>query len=115
MTTFLQMLTALFAVIGLFETVWQVLLFFARHKTAGMPIQIIVPTHKESDPAFLTEDVRLLTNHLSAGSQPRIWLICNGGEPQEKICRYVANSHDNVRVVSPQNLAEEVRAFAENL
>lgn len=115
MTTFLQMLTAFFAVIGLFETVWQILLFFARRKTPKVPIQIIIPTNEETDPAFLSEDLRLLTNHLSTGKNLRIWLICGAGEKQEKICRFVAQNNDSVRIISPENLANEVRALAENL
>ncbi len=115
MMTFLQLVTAFFAVVGLFETVWQIAMLFLRNSARKTPIQIVISTDETTDPTFLSEDLRLLTGHLSKGENLRIWLVCPDGAPQEPVCRYFAQTVDCLRVVTPESLPDEVRAFAENL
>ena len=111
----LQALTAFFAVVGLFETAWQILLLFTRRSVRGKRTQIIIETDESTDPAFLLEDLRLLENRLTACRKPRVWLICPKGAKQETVCRYVAERNETVRVVSPQRLKEEIDAFVNEL
>lgn len=113
MTTFLQMLTALFAVVGLFETVWQITLRMFRKEKKGKSAQLILVTDETTDPAFLAEDLRILSNHLTTKEPLRIWLVCPSGAPQERVCRHVAQQFDTIRIVAPDRLTEEVRAFVE--
>ena len=72
-------------------------------------------TDENTDPAFLAEDLRILSNHLTTKQPLRIWLICPPGAPQEQACRHAAQQFDSVRMVAPDRLSEEVRAFAEEL
>lgn len=113
MTTFLQILTAFFAVVGLFETLWQITLLFCRKTKQGKAAQILIVTDEFTDPAFLAEDLRLLSNHLISQQSLRIWLICPPGAAQEKTCHHLAQQFDTVRVVSPEKLPDEVRALLE--
>ncbi len=115
MTILLQALTAFFAVIGLFEVIWQIILFFTRRSVKGKRTRILIETDERTDPAFLAEDLHLLTNRLTACSDVKIWLICPSGAKQERICRYVAERDPAVRIIPPERLEEEVRAFSEDL
>ena len=115
MTTFLQLITAFFAVVGVFETAWQLTLLFCRKAVKETTMQILITTNEHSDPAFLAEDLRILSNHLVTQNPLRIWLICPKGAPQEAVCRYLAQQNESVRIVTPEKLSDEVRAFAENL
>lgn len=115
MTTFLQAVTAFFAVVGLFETAWQIVLFCFKKTKKGKSAQLLIFTDETTDPLFLAEDLRILSNHLTTKQPLRIWLICPTGAPQEKICRHAAQQFDSVRIVAPDSLSEEVRAFAEEL
>lgn len=111
MNILLQALTAFFAVIGLFETVWQILLFFTKHSVRGQRTRIIIETNEDTDPAFLAEDLHLLSNRLTACKDTRVWLLCNPGAKQEKACRYLAERNSSIRVIPPEKLAEEINAF----
>ena len=115
MNILLQTLTAFFAVVGLFETAWQIILFFTRRATKGQQARIIIKTNEHTDPAFLAEDLNLLTNRLAACDDLRIWLICPNGAKQERICRYVAERNETVRVISPEKLPDEISAFSKDL
>lgn len=111
MTVLFQALIAFFAVIGLFETIWQILLLFTRRSLKGQRTRILVETDESTDPAFLSEDLHLLKSRLTACRDTTVWLICPVGAPQERTCRYVAQRDGTVRVISPENLPAEVEAF----
>ena len=111
---FLQVLVAFFTVVGLFETVWQILLFFTRRALKANRVQILVSTNESTDPAFLPNDLYLMKNRLTACRDLRVWLICPKGAPQEKICRFVAERDETVRIVTPEDLSAAVELFAED-
>ena len=114
MIFFLQALVAFFTVVGLFETTWQILLFFTRRALKANCVQILVSTDETTDPAFLPADLHLLKNRLTACRNLRVWLICPKGAPQEKICRFVAERDETVRTVTPEDLPEAVKLFEED-
>ena len=114
MILFLQAVVAFFTVVGLFETVWQILLCFTRHSLKANRVQILVSTDETTDPAFLPADLHLLKNRLTACRNLRVWLICPKGAPQEKICRFVADRDESVRIVTPEELPEAVELFEED-
>jgi hypothetical protein len=113
MIFFLQAIVAFFTVVGLFETVWQILLFFTRRALKANCVRILVSTDETTDPAFLPADLDLLKNRLTACRNLQVWLICPKGAPQEKICRFVAEQDESVRVVTPEELPEAVEIFSE--
>lgn len=115
MEILLQALTAFFAVVGLFETVWQILLFFTRKSLKGHRTRIIIETHDTTDPAFLMEDLRLLSNRLTVCKDLRVWLLCPPGAKQESTCRYVADRNPSVRVFPAKKLPDEIDAFLKDL
>lgn len=115
MTVLLQALTAFFAVIGVFETIWQIILFFTRKSVKGQQTRILIKTDESTDPAFLAEDLRLLENRVAVCDDLRIWLLCPPGAKQERICRYVAERNEAVRVIPPDRLSDEIEAFTEDL
>ena len=115
MVLFLQAITAFFAVIGLFEVLWQCLLFFTCRALRGPRARILVETDEKTNPAFLMEDLHLLSGRLTACKNLRIWLLCPKGAPQEEICRYVAEHNESVRVFAPEELSEEVHLFLQDL
>lgn len=110
-----QALAALFAIIGLFETLWSLILFFTRRTAKGQPTRILVKTNEDTDPAFLAEDLNLLSDRLSHCNDLRIWLICPKQAPQEQICRFVAERDETVRVVTEEELQDEIKAFTNDL
>ena len=111
----LQALTAFFAVIGLFEVCWQIILFFTRRSVKDMRVRILVQTDETADPAFLAEDLRILSNRLAVCRDPQLWLICPKQAEQEAYCRYIAARNETVRIVSPEELGEEVSLFLQDL
>ena len=110
-----QALTALFAIIGLFETLWSLIMLFTRRATKGQPTRILIKTNEHVDPAFLAEDLHLLSDRLSHCNDLRIWLICPKKAPQERICRFVAERDESVRVVTEEQLQDEIKAFTKDL
>ena len=115
MDILLRALTAFFAVVGLFETVWQVILFFTRRSAKGQQTRILIKTNEHTDPAFLEEDLHLLVNRMTACSDVLVWLICPKGAPQERICRYVAERNEHVRIIPPEQIQDETTAFLKDL
>lgn len=115
MDVLFQTLFAVFALIGLFNTLWQMILFFARKTAKGQKTCIIIETNEDLDPASLTEDLHLLGSRFAACDGLRIWLICPKGATQERTCRYVAERDRAVRVVTPEQLTDEIKAFTEDL
>lgn len=115
MVLLLQAVTAFFAVVGLFEVLWQGVLFFSCRALRGPRARILVETDAQTNPSFLIEDLRLLSGRLTACKNLRIWLLCPKGAPQEEICRYVAEHNEDVRVFSPEELPEEVDVFLRDL
>lgn len=114
MNIILQALTAFFAVIGLFETLWQLLLYFTGRSLHGQRTRILVETDNETDPAFLPEDLRLLRNRLTACKDTQVWLICPKGAKQEQTCRYIAERDEHIRTVPPEDLPDAIEAFLLN-
>ena len=110
----LQAIVAFFTVVGLFETVWQLLLCFTRRALKANRVQILVSTNETTDPAFLPADLEILKGRLTACQDLRIWLVCPKGAPQEEICRFVATREETVRVITPEELPEAVRIFEED-
>lgn len=111
----LQAVTAFFAVIGLFEVLWQCILFFTRRALKGQRARILVETDETSDPAFLAEDLRLLSGRLTACRDLKIWLICPKGAPQENICRHLARHNEDIRILPPEDLPTEAELFLQDL
>ena len=110
----LQAIVAFFTVVGLFETVWQILLCFTRRALKASRVQILVSTNETTDPAFLPADLEILKSRLTTCQSLRVWLICPKGAPQEEICRFVAKREEAVRVITPEELPEAVKIFEEN-
>lgn len=115
MTVLLQALTAFFAVVGLFEVAWQILLFFVRRSLHGKGTRILIKTDQTTDPAFLEEDLRILSNRLTACRDLQVWLICPKGAPQEEACRYAARHNEAIRMITPEDLPEKIQLFSEDL
>lgn len=114
MIFFLQAIVAFFTVVGLFETVWQILLFFTRRALKANCVQILVSTDETTDPAFLLTDLQILKGRFTACRSLRVWLICPKGAPQEKICRFVAERDESVRVVTPEEVPEAIELFSKD-
>ena len=108
MIFFLQAIVAFFTVVGLFETVWQILLFFTRRALKANCVQILVSTDEATDPAFLLADLQTLKGRFTACRNLRVWLICPKGAPQEKICRFVAERDEAVQIISPDEIPEAI-------
>lgn len=110
MNIFLQAMTAFFAVIGLFECVWQIILFATRRSVRCRRARIILEADDCTDPEFLTENLRLLTDQIAACSQTEVWLICRPGTEREDFYHRLANRYEGVRILSPEEASAE---FAE--
>ena len=115
MIPILQAATAFLAVVGLFEVLWQCILFFTRRSLRAPRTRILVETDENTNPAFLSEDLRILAGRLTACKNLQIWLLCPKGAPQENICRYVAERDENVSLLSPRDLPEEIDLFLQDV
>ncbi len=115
MDVFFQTLLVVFALIGLFNTLWQIILFFTRKAAKNQRIRIVIDTNEDLDPASLVEDLHLLNSRFATCNDLRIWLLCPRGAKQERTCRYVAERDCSVRVIAPEQLQNEIKAFTENL
>ena len=113
MILFFQALTAFLAVVGLFEASWQITLLFLRKSLRAQEVRILVKTDETTNPAFLAEDLRLLSTRLTACSRLQIWLVCQKGARQEQACRYTAERNEAIKIVSPEDLSEELQWFLE--
>lgn len=111
----LQALTAFFAVIGLFEVCWQAILCFTRRSIKKSRARILVQTEEDTDPAFLAEDLRILSNRLTECRDLQVWLICPKQAKQEAYCRYIAERNEAVRIFPPEELNEEISLFLRDL
>lgn len=65
MNLFFSAVTAFFAVIGLFETVWQAVLFVTRKSLRCRKIRIFLQPEGEILPELLTENLRILSDRFS--------------------------------------------------
>ena len=113
MIFFLQALVAFFTVVGLFETVWQILLCFTRRALKANRVRIFVSTDETTDPAFLPADLEVLRGRLTACQNLQIFLLCPKGAPQEEICRFVAEQDPAIEILTPEEAAETLSDFWE--
>lgn len=114
METFFQELLALFAVGGLFQAFWFLTLLFWGRK-AKEAIRILVKVNDDVDAPALIEALQRLSRSLIFCRDLRIWLVCPKGARAEELCRYLARHEAAVRVLSPEELDDEVKAFSEEL
>ncbi len=110
-----QGLVALFALIGLFGVFWRLILLCVGEKMKRESLRILVKVQDETDPVALMEDLQKLSYSLIFCRDLRLWLVCPKGGKQEKLCRYLAQQNPLVRVLAPEQLKDETKAFWEEL
>lgn len=107
----LQAITAFFAVIGIFEVVWQIILFWTKKSVHCKKSRIVLETDEFTNPDLLIANLRLVSDQLCACMREEIWIVSSNKDPKKRgeLSRILSRKYDCFHLVTPEEFLEELQ------